>query len=328
MQWDIGLEIGQTGVRLCTRERGEALSSPAWGAVRAGETIALGDEAMHMRGRTLRDVRVARPVEAGSVQDMRLMGGWLAQTLGPLLSASRLSRPAVALVDSGFFRKSELDLMRAAALELGAARCGFVQADLLAAIGSGVDVTDPRGVLVVRVGAGTMSALIISYGRIVRCARCTQGTEEIDRGIVRLLREECALGVGLEQAEALKKALCARLGERAETAPVAGLDLATGFPTRREVSAGLIKRAVDPLCDTALRLMLDVLGQAPDELCADLLDSGIVLTGGGAHIDGLDALLSEQSGLKCRVAETPEAASWHGMARLLRDELLSELIEG
>lgn len=328
MQWDIGLEIGQTGVRLCTRERGEALASPAWGAVRAGETIALGDEAMRMRGRTLRGVTVARPVEAGSVQDMRLMGGWLAQTLGPLLSASRLSRPAVALADSGFFRKSELDLMRAAALELGAARCGFVQADLLAAIGSGVDVTDPRGVLVVRVGAGTMSALIVSYGRIVRCARCTQGTEEIDRGIVRLLREECSLGVGLEQAEALKKSLCARLGERAETAPVTGLDLTTGFPTCREVSASLIRRAVDPLCDAALRLTLDVLGQAPDELCADLLDSGIVLTGGGAHIYGLDALLSEQSGLKCRVAESPENASWHGLACLLRDEQLSELIEG
>lgn len=328
MQWDIGLEIGQTGVRLCTRERGEALLSPAWGALRAGETIALGDEAMRMRGRTLKDVRVSRPVEAGSVADARLLGGWLAQALGPLLSASRLTKPSVALADSGFFQKSELDLLCAATLELGAARCGFVQADLLCAIGSGVDVTDPRGTLVVRVGAGTMSAMIVSYGRIVRIVRCTQGVEEIDRGIVRLLREECALSVGLEQAESLKRSLCARLNERAETAPVVGLDLAGGFPVRREVSASLIKRAVDPVCDAALRMTLDVLGQAPDELCADLLDSGIVLTGGGAHIFGLDALLSEQSGLKYRVAESPESASSRGMALALRDEQLSELIEG
>ena len=137
MQWDIGLEIGQTGVRLCTRERGETLVSPAWGASRKGETIALGDEALSMRGRTLKGVSVGRPVENGSVADPRLLGGWIARILGPLLSASRLSKPSVALVDSGFFRRSELDLMRAAVTELGASRCGFIQADLLAAIGSG-----------------------------------------------------------------------------------------------------------------------------------------------------------------------------------------------
>ncbi|MDY2793211.1 MAG: rod shape-determining protein [Eubacteriales bacterium] len=327
MQWDIGLEIGQTGVRLCTRERGETLVSPAWGASRKGETIALGDEALSMRGRTLKGVSVGRPVENGSVADPRLLGGWIARILGPLLSASRLSKPSVALVDSGFFRRSELDLMRAAVTELGASRCGFIQADLLAAIGSGVDVADPKGTLVVRVGAGTMSAFIVSYGRIVRCVRRTQGAEEIDRGIVRLLREECGLGVGLEQAEALKKALSARLTDRGETACVAGLDLTSGFPVRREVSAGLIKRAVDPISDAAVRMTLEVLGQAPDELCADLLDSGIVLTGGGARIGGLDALLHEQCALRCRVADAPEEASYHAMARVLRDEQLSELIE-
>ena len=298
MQWDIGLEIGQTGVRLCTRERGETLVSPAWGASRKGETIALGDEALSMRGRTLKGVSVGRPVENGSVADPRLLGGWIARILGPLLSASRLSKPSVALVDSGFFRRSELDLMRAAVTELGASRCGFIQADLLAAIGSGVDVADPKGTLVVRVGAGTMSAFIVSYGRIVRCVRRTQGAEEIDRGIVRLLREECGLGVGLEQVEALKKALSARLTDRGETACVTGLNLTCGFPVRREVSAGLIKRAVDPISDAAVRMTLEVLGQAPDELCADLLDSGIVLTGGGARIGGLDALLHEQCALR------------------------------
>ena len=77
MQWDIGLEIGQTGVRLCTRERGETLVSPAWGASRKGETIALGDEALSMRGRTLKGVSVGRPVENGSVADPRLLGGWI-----------------------------------------------------------------------------------------------------------------------------------------------------------------------------------------------------------------------------------------------------------
>ena len=125
----------------------------------------------------------------------------------------------------------------------------------------------------------------------------------------------------------LKKALCARLTDRNETAGVTGLDLTRGFPTRREVSAGLIKRAVDPVCDAVARMTLEVLGQAPDELCADLLDSGIVLTGGGARIGGLDALLQEQCGLRCRVADAPEEASYHALARVLRDEQLSELIE-
>lgn len=327
MQWDIGLEIGQTGVRLGTRERGEVLVSPSWGARREGETIALGDEALRMRGRTPRGVSVSRPVEGGSVADARLMGGWIARILGPLLSASRLTKPSVALVNSGFFQRGELDLIRAAVLELGASRCGFVEADLLAAIGSGVDVTDPRGTLVVRVGAGTMSAFIVSYGRIVRCVRRTQGAEQIDEAIVRLLREECALGVGLEQAEALKKSLSGRLGERSEAASVVGLDRTTGFPVRREVSAGLVKRAFDPLTDAVVRMALEVIGQAPDELCADLLDSGIVLTGGGAHIAGLDALLREQCGLKCRAADSPENASSRALARVLRDEQLSELIE-
>ena len=184
-----------------------------------------------------------------------------------------------------------------------------------------------RGTLVVRVGAGTMSAFIVSYGRIVRCIRRTQGAEQIDEAIVRLLREECGLGVGLEQAEALKKSLSGRLGERSEVASVVGLDRTTGFPVRREVSAGLVRRAFDPLSDAIVCMALEVLGQAPDELCADLLDSGIVLTGGGAHIAGLDALLREQCGLKCRAADSPENASSRALARVLRDEQLSELID-
>ncbi len=325
MQWDIGLEIGQTGVRLATREKGVSLLSPAWGATRGEQILAVGDEAQAMLGRTIPGVELSRPVYSGALYDVRLAGQWIARLIGPFVS--RTVHPRVVLADSGFFPHSELELLTGAVISAGAESCGLIHTDLISALGAGVDVLSPAGTLCLRLGAGTLSASIISFGRIVRAERRAVGAEQIDLDIIRLVREKLGLSVGFAQAEDLKRTLASALYAREIDSEAAGLDLVTGFPGTRTVTAAQVKEAVDPVADSLCGAAQNILGQAPDELCADLLVNGAVLTGGGALISGLDQLLAQKLSLPCRAAKNPLLSSALGMEKLLRSEELSELVE-
>ena len=323
MQWDIGLEIGQTGVRLITREKGVSLVSPSWGAMREDQIIAVGDGAAAMVGRTIPGVSLSRPVAAGTLSDVRLAGQWITRMIAPFVS--RTVHPAVLLCDTGFFPRSERELLAGAVMETGAGACGFVQSDLLSALGAGLDVMRPEGTLCLRLGAGTMSACILSYGRIVRSERRTVGAEQIDRDIIRLVREKLGLSIGAAQAEDLKRTLACALYAREISCDATGLVLSTGFPGTRTVTAAQVKEAVDPVAESLCGLAQNVLGTAPDELCADLLETGALLTGGGALISGLDQMLEQALKLPCRAAKNPLLSSALGMEKLLRSEVLSEL---
>lgn len=326
MQWDIGLELGETSVRLATRDKGVVFHAPAWGAFRGGELIAIGEEALAMRGRTPPSVAVDRPLAAGCIRNPRLAGQWIKQLLAPFTSAGRLFKPNVALMDTGFYKQSEKELLAAAVLEVGAGVCGFLPTELAQLACSVAQPLRPEGTLVVSARAGTMSAALTSFGRTVAVRRLPYGFAAIDDAIAHILRAEEGLSVGARMAEDLKLQLASALPAGAVTAQAVGLDTRTGLPAARAISAVRVEAATAPVLEALIRLIQTVVTLAPEELAADLVENGILLGGGGAALSGLDDLLIARCALPVLVPENPADAAIRGLAKLLRRPELAGLV--
>lgn len=324
MQWDIGLDLGETGVRLATRQKGIALCSPSWGAIRADEVIAIGDAALDMLGRNPRGVSVERPITSGSIDNPRLAAQWIARMIEPFVSAGRLVRPALVLSDSGLFNRSERELLAQAAMESGAQAVGWASSDILAALGAGVEVMKPKGKMIVSVGSGVMSACLVSFGRIVHAERLPWGVGRIDREVAHQVRSQAALAIGPRTAEEVKLSLASALPHRTMKMQACGLDLRSGFPAEKEITSDMVRPAVDPLVDALTTLILCCAEQAPEEMSADLTDEGVTLTGGGALLSGLAETLTARTGLTCRTCDAPELAVVGGLAALLQNADMAE----
>ena len=323
MLWDIALELGENTVRLATRENGLAFTAPSAGAMQGDRLIAIGDDAQDMLGRTPRGIRVVRPVENGLIGEPRLAAQWLKRLLEPF--TLKVTRPSVVFVENGLTRQSERELLVNTAIELGAGECGFLRSDIAAAAGAGMDIRRPEGFALADVGAGRMSVSLISFGRVARARQIPYGMNRIDEDIVHLVREKAGMAIGPRTAEETKLVLASALPAREVKSAVVGLDMKTGYPGEREISASLVKEAVDPIVDALVMAVREVVQDAPDELSADLLRTGLILTGGGALLSGLDKVLAERTGLACHMPETPGLCTGKGMARIIQDALLSEL---
>ena len=325
MLWDIAIEFGETAVRMATREKGLAFAAPSWGAARQDNLIAIGDEAYQMQGRTPPGITLSRPFEHGSMADARLTAQWMMRLLEPFVGGAKLNRPSLVFLNGGKLTQGERELLIGTAHDLGVGECGFLDEAVAAAAGAGLDISKPEGYAVLDVGAGHISASLIARGRVVLEKRLDYGFERMNEDIVQLVRAETGLKIGLRAAEELKIVLASALPAREVTATAVGLDMKTGFPGEREISAMQIKKAVDPLVDALVLLANGLIEQTPEELSADLLKGGLILTGGGALLSGLDTVMDEKCGLPCHRPETPGMCTFKGMARILQDRKLSDL---
>ena len=325
MQWDIALEFGENTIRLATRENGLAFTAPSLGAMRNDRLIAIGEDALDMLGRAPAGIRVARPLENGRISEPKLAAQWLARLLEPFTTGTKLTRPSVVFVENGFMRQSERELLTGTARELGAGECGALSSDIAAAVGAGMDIRRGDGFALADIGAGRMSVSLIAYGRVARTRQIPYGMNRMDEDIIRLVRGRAALSIGPRTAEDVKLVLASALPAREVTSAVTGLDMQSGFPGEREISAVLIREAVEPILDALTLAVQEVVQDAPDELSADLLRNGLILTGGGALLSGLDKVLADRCGLTCHIPETPGLCTGKGMARVIQDAALSEL---
>lgn len=326
MQWDIGLDFGETGVRLATQKNGVALCSPSWGAFRGDELIAIGDAALDMLGRNPRGVTVAKPITSGMLSQPRLAAQWMSVMIEPFIPAGRLSRPSLLLTDTGFYKLSEREMLISAAVEAGAQAVGWIDHALASAIGADMPVMKPKGRMVVCVGAGVLSASLISYGHIVHAERLPWGAGRIDHDIIHQVRSQAALAIGERTAEEVKLSIASAVPGRNMKMLTVGLDLKGGFPAEKEITSAMVEPAVAPLTDALATLILCCAERAPEELSADLFDEGVTLTGGGALLSGLDEALKKKTGLPVSACETPELATVKGLAKILSDISLSDLV--
>ena len=314
---DLAVDLGTSRTRLVTPGGGVVCDEPTVLVVRRQRVVAIGKEARPMVGRTPEDMEAIQPVRAGQLVDLQAAEALLLHLVRRVHGRNGWIRPRVVVglrYDTG---DAELRALRDTCASAGARQVQFVPRALAAALGAGLPIQEPTGTLVVDFGGGTTEISLIALSDVVMGRVVPGGGEALDDAIVHWLAEERGLLVGQPSAEQLKIAL--GLGATGPSARITGRCQRTGLPRGLEVTAAELRQALHP----ALRPITDAIGgllaQAPPALSSDVVDRGVVLTGGGSQLQGLEAALRQTTQLPFIQAEDPQYAVAVGLGQILEE---------
>jgi rod shape-determining protein MreB len=322
----MSIDMGSASTIINVRGRGIVVDEPSVIAVNkiSGEVVAVGQEARQMQGREARDVVVIAPMVDGVVADFERTRALLEHFVRKARSGfSHFSRRAVMSVLSGVTQVEQRALLSAAE-EARIGRVYMVEEGLAAAIGAGVKVDDQHASAVVDIGGGTTNIAAVAHGTLVHAHAERIGSSDIDAAIMDRLRRHRGLGIGLPTAERLKIELGSAIAppDPALKINVKGRDVQTGSPDAIDVTAGEVFMVVQPIVRKIADGVRATLAELPPEVAADIYDRGIILTGGGALLEGLREYLETETELTVRIASEPRYAIVRGLAQLFDEPLL------
>jgi len=322
----MAIDMGSAGTVIAVRGRGVVVDEPSVIAVNriTGEVVATGREARQMQGREARDVAVIAPLVDGVVADFERTQEMLDRFVRKARSGiSHFSRRAVMSVLAGVTQVEQRALLSAAEhAHIG--RVYMVEEGLAAAIGAGVSVSDERASAVVDIGGGTTNVAVVANGSIVHAHAERTGSSDIDAAIMDRLRRYRGLTIGVPTAERLKMELGSAVDPEDSKASVTvkGRDVQTGSPGAIDVSADEVYGVTQMVMRKIAEAVRETLTEIPPEVAADIHDRGIILTGGGSLLKGLDEYLKIETGLSVRVADDPRLATVRGLMQLFDEPLL------
>ena len=301
------------------RGEGIVLNEPSVIALnsRSGEVLAMGHEAWQMIGRTPSYIVAVRPLRKGAITDFEVTQRMI-RLLLQRVGVSRLNRPRVVICVPSAITAVERRAVTEAAKRAGAADARLIEQPLAAAIGAELPINEPIGNMVVDVGGGTTESALISLGGVVALEAVRVGSFDIDNAIQGYVRREYGIAVGERTAEEIKIVI----GSAAPTddevnAEVRGRELMSGLPKVVELTPEEIREAISEPVSAMVDSVLSCLAQAPPELAQDLIVQGIHLVGGGGLLKGMDARLSEESGVVVRLVDTPLEAVVLGAGKVI-----------
>jgi rod shape-determining protein MreB len=323
---DLAIDLGTANILTFVRGRGIVSNEPSVVAVqRMGngtkKVLAVGKAAKEMLGRTPGNIAAVRPMKDGVIADFEITEAMLRYFITQVHNRQTLVKPRIIVGVPSGITEVEKRAVRDSALAAGAREVYLIEEPMAAAIGAGLPVTEPSGNMVVDIGGGTTEVAVISLAGIVTARSIRVAGDKMDDAISNFVKRKYNLLIGERTAEQIKK----RLGNAAplpqvETMEIKGRDLIAGIPKTLEITSDEAREALEEPVSAIVEAVRSVLERTPPELAADIVDRGIVLTGGGALLRNLDVLLRDQTGLPVTVAETPECAVVLGTGRAL-DEL-------
>ncbi len=291
--------------------------------------LAVGKEAKEMLGRTPGTIVAIRPIKDGVIADFEVTQSMLKYFISKSMGNSRsFIRPRIIICVPYGITQVEKKAVRESALSAGAREVFLIEEPMAAAIGAGLPITEPIGSMVVDIGGGTTGVAVISLGGIVYCRSIKVAGDKLDEAIINYVRRQFNLLIGERTAEQIKITIGnAYPFDEMRTMTIKGRDLVAGAPKTIEITSEQINDAIsDPLSEIvdAVRTALE---KTPPELASDIVDNGIVLTGGGAHLHNLDVLLRERTGLPVSIAENPLTCVVMGSGKVLAElDLLRQVI--
>ena len=315
---DIALDLGTSTVLTAVRGRGVQLREPSVVAVErtTGRILCAGEAARQMLGRTPGEVLAVRPLAEGVLSDYS-MAETMLRTFLHKTAPGRLLKPRLLVgVPSGISQVAERALVEAG-LQAGARQVYLMEEPLAAVLGAGVEIGEPKGHMVVDIGGGTTDIAVTALGGVVTSACLPAAGDRFDQALRQYVRETHGLLIGLRTAEEVKRTVGQVTEEEGETLPVKGRCLTTGLPRQIELTAEETALALSPVAEIIVRAVEDVLERTPPELAADVAEEGILLTGGGSLLRGLDRRITESTGIPTVPAEDPEEAVIRGLERTL-----------
>jgi rod shape-determining protein MreB and related proteins len=331
---DIGIDLGTANTLVNVRGKGIVINEPSWVVVnkRTREPLAIGAEAKEMVGRTPANVIAIRPLRDGVISEFEITQKMLEyfiekahrQTIVPV------PRPRVIVGIPSGATDVEKRAVYDAAMSAGAREVGLIEEPKAAALGAGLPVSEIRGSMIVDIGGGTSEVAVLSMGDVVISRSLRVAGDEMDQDIIQYMRNKYNLLIGERIAEQTKMTIGSayHLPEE-KTMLLRGRNLITGLPEGIEVSSVEIREAISGSVGTIVETIKDALDETPPEIVADLMDTGICLSGGGALLLGLDRRLQDELRIRVWVAEDPLSCVARGAGMILEDyDNLNQLLVG
>jgi rod shape-determining protein MreB and related proteins len=323
---DVAIDLGTANTIVFVKDQGVVLSEPSVVAAdtRTGKVVAVGSAAKDMIGRTPAEIVAVQPLKSGVIADFEVTQQMLSYFIGQTRSIGGfhryLLRPRVVVCVPSGVTQVELRAVREAAQSAGARRAYTIEEPLAAAIGAGLPVSEPRGSMIIDVGGGTTEVAVISMGAIVTKTSVRVAGNDMDAAISAYIQRVHKLSIGTQTAEQLKIEIGSALPLQEETAAeLRGRDHATGLPKTAVIGSEEVREAINISLNAIVAAVVDTLDRTPPELASDIMDVGMVLTGGGALLRRLDELLREETGVPVHVAEEPLACVARGSGLFLEE---------
>ena len=319
---EVGIELGTANTLIYVKGEGIVLNEPSVVSLDAEtkKCLAVGQDAKEMLGRTPGRVSAIRPLKDGVIADFEVTELMLEHFIRKLKLKGMFSRPTILICCPSNITSVERNAIRDAAYRCGAKRVYIEEEPKVAAIGAGLDIAKPTGSMVLDIGGGTTDVAILSLGEIVTSTSLKIAGDKLDRDLIKYVKESYKLLIGDRTAEEIKKRIgTAWRGSRSDSMDVSGRDLVTGLPHTITLNSEETELAMRESLQDVVRACRTVLEQTPPELSADIVSRGVVLTGGGALLQGIDQLLINELNVPVYVAENALSCVAEGTGVMLEN---------
>ncbi len=316
----IGIDLGSSSIKIWSSPEGIVVNEPACLAIdqRTNKVIAVGKEAKEMQGRLQQQVSVHFPLQQGVVVDADMLEAMLRVFFQKIIRTSFFFRPVLLVSVPSAITESEKLALTEVLFRLGVREVNYIDQVLAAAIGAGLPVADASGSFLMQFGAGLVETGIVSLGSLVLTESTNKAGNYLDLVIQRVLKQEYSFSVGTKMVELIKQKLISAIPIEKEL-PIQGQDLTTGVPKEVLVSSIQFQKVLDPILEKYVTLIKKVFEQVPPELTSDVVDKGILLSGGMAQLTGLDTYFVNRIGVPISVVDEPDQVVIKGISQVLQN---------
>ena len=317
---DMAIDLGTANTLIYLKGQGIVIDEPSIVArnSRTGQIIAVGNDAKEMLGKTHQDIEVIRPLKDGVIANFEVTEGML-QGFIKKVKISRITRPRMVIGVRTGITEVEKRAVKDSAERANAREVHLIGEPVAAAIGIGLEIDKPIGNMIVDIGGGTTEIAVIALNGIVTHESVRIGGDEMDEAIVQYFKREHNLLIGERTAEDIKCEIGSATAVEEVTKAVKGRNLIAGIPKTIQVTSSEIREALRDTVDSIVQSVTESLEKTPPELSSDILDRGIILTGGGALLKGLDQRLRDETDLPVNVAEDPLLTVAYGTGKILEN---------
>lgn len=317
---DIGIDLGTANILIYIKGEGIVLNEPSVVAFNQNhEVLAVGIEAKKMLGRTPGDIIAVRPMQDGVIADFETTQIMLEYFLKKIKCNGLFSKPRILICCPSNITELEKNAIEEVALKAGARKVFIEEEPKVAAIGAGLDISKPSGNMVIDIGGGTTDIAVISLGSIVTSSSIKVAGNTFDTDIIKYVKDKYNLLIGDRTAEEIKLNIGNVLGKENSKIKIKGRNLIKGLPGELYISSDEIKESLKDSIHKIIHTTKQVLEQTPPELSADIYDKGIILTGGGSLLSGLDEAISKELKIPVYVAESPLTCVAEGTGLMLEN---------
>lgn len=327
---DMGIDLGTANTLVHVKGKGIVLREPSVVAIQRdnGEVLAVGEEAKQMIGRTPGNIVAVRPLKDGVIADFDVTQAMLKYFISKAMDTKSFVKPRVVIGVPSGVTEVEKRAVIDAAIQAGAREAYLIEEPMAAAIGAGLPVHEPTGSMVVDIGGGTTEIAVISLGGIVTSRSIRIGGDEMDDAIVHYIKRTYNLMIGERTAEQIKITIGSAIVPAGNvTMDIRGRDLVSGLPKTLNIKASEIKEALSEPVQKIIDAVKSTLEKTPPELASDVMDHGIMMTGGGALLRDLDRLLSKETGMPVHISDDALSCVGEGTGKSLESiELLKRIM--